>query len=157
MGSILARASTASATTKRVIAANVSALRFETELRQSAEPPTAKLAALAELQRSVLGAGLAPEDCAPIAAKLGEVGGSIEADCKVTATIGRANLPMATRLNVLLRLGSGEAAPLGPAADRAKGEALRLVRLPEAREAFAQHPDLAERVRAMAQSGGMAA
>ncbi|QUD86025.1 hypothetical protein [Phenylobacterium montanum] len=140
----------------RWIAGNVASLRFETELRQSAEAPTTRLAALADLQRRVMGAGMVREDSGPIAAKIGEVGGAIEADCKVTATIARANLPLAGRLNVLLRLGSGEAAPFGPAADRARGEAGRLIRLPEAREALAQYPDLVDRVRALTQ-GGMAA
>ncbi|HEY2659941.1 MAG TPA: hypothetical protein VGI79_09480 [Caulobacteraceae bacterium] len=141
----------------RWIASTIGALRFETELRNSAEPPTTKLADLALLQRSIMRAGLAPDDCAPIVAKLGEVGGVVEADCKVTATLARANVSALGRLNLLLRLASGEAAPIGPAADRARNEALKMARLPEVREAMAQYPDLLDRVRALTHSGGMAA
>ncbi len=141
----------------RWIAATVSALRFETELRDSPESPIAKLASLAELQRQVLRAGLAAEDCAPIAAKLGEVGGAVEADSKIALTLARANVPALGRLNLLLKLASGEAAPFGPAADRARVEALKMARLPEVREAMGQYPDLLDRVRHLAQPGGMAA
>lgn len=141
----------------RWIAGNISALRFETEIRNWAETPTAKLAALAELQRAILGAGMAPEDCAPIILRIGEVGGLVEADTKLAATVARAGVPVAGRLSLLLRLAIGEAAPLGPAADRAKAEALKLARDPQVRGAIAQYPELVDRLRTLAQSGGMAA
>ena len=51
----------------------------------------------------------------------------------------------------------GEAAPLGPAADRARSECLKLFRAPEVRAAVTDNPDLLERVRALMQSPGMAA
>jgi len=141
----------------RWIAANVSALRFETEIRNAPDTPMAKLASLAALQRSVLNAGIAPEDCAPIAAKIGEVAGLIEADYKLINTLARGVGPAVGRLTLLLRFAAGDAAPLGPVAERARMEATKLMRLQETRTALAESPDALERVRALAQTAGMAA
>jgi antitoxin component HigA of HigAB toxin-antitoxin module len=57
----------------------------------------------------------------------------------------------------LLRLAAGETAPRGPAADRAKTEAIRLMRAPEIRAEIAKTPDAVDRVRALMQTAGMAA
>lgn len=141
----------------RWIAANVGALRFETEIRASPETPMTKLASLAALQRAVLNAGLAPEDCAPIAAKIGEVGGLVEADHRVVNGLARGAGPPVSRLTLLLRFATGDAAPLGPAADRARLEATKLMRLAETRMALAGEPEALDRVRALAQTAGMAA
>ena len=43
---------------------------------------------------------------------------------------------------MLLRFAAGEAAPLGPAADRAKSEALKLMRIPETRAELAKTPEV---------------
>lgn len=141
----------------RYLAANVAALRFEKELRYGADSPATRLASLAQLQKTILRAGLVAEDAAPIQAKIGEIGGLIEADGKIVALIARAPAPAMHRLNLLLRLAVGEAAPLGAAADRARGEALKLVRNPELREELAKSPEAVEKVRGMMQSAGMAA
>ena len=141
----------------RWIASNVSALRFETEIRNAPGSPLTKLAQLAALQRSVLTAGLAGEDSAPIAAKIGEVGGLVEADSHLLASMARGGGSPVNRLTLLLRLAGGDAAPLGPAADRARLEATKLMRLPETRMALAMAPDALEQVRSLAQSAGMAA
>ncbi|MFZ5670234.1 MAG: hypothetical protein ACOY4K_12125 [Pseudomonadota bacterium] len=141
----------------RWLAANISALRFEKEMRQGAGSPAARLATLAALQKSVLRIGLVSEDAGPLQARLGEVGGLIEADGKIVAALARAPAPAAHRLNLLLRMAAGEAAPLGPAADRARVEALRLVRSPDAREELAKAPEVLERMRALMQTPGLAA
>jgi hypothetical protein len=141
----------------RWVAANVSALRFETDLRSGPDSAATKLAALAELQRSVNRSGFVPEESAPIATKIGEVGGQIEADARLCQALGRAEAPVVNRLTLLLRLASGEAAPMGPAADRARAEAIKLMRRPDIRQELAQTPDAIERVRALMQSVGMAA
>ena len=141
----------------RYISANISALRFEKEMRYGPDSPATRMASLAAMQKSVLRAGLVTEDAAPIQAKIGEVGGLIEADGKIVTLIARAPAPAVHRLNLLLRIAIGEAAPLGPAADRARAEALKLVRNPELREELAKSPDAVERVRGMMQSAGMAA
>lgn len=141
----------------RYLAAQVSALRFEKELRYGADSPAVRLATLAHLQKSILRAGLVTEDAAPIQAKIGEIGGLIEADAKIVTLIARAPAPAVHRLNLLLRLAVGEAAPLGAAADRARGEALKLVRHPDLRDELAKSPEAVEKVRGMMQAAGMAA
>jgi hypothetical protein len=138
----------------RWLAAGVTALKFERELRFGPDTPAVKLAALAGLQRNVLKAGLSEIETDDIRRRIGEVGGWVEADARLVALIARAEAPPAHRLTLLLRLAAGEAAPLGPAADRAKVEALKLLRAPKTRAALATAPDALDRVKAlMAQSG----
>lgn len=141
----------------RYLAANVSALRFEKEMRYGADSPAGRMAALAGLQKTVLRAGLVGEDAAPIRAKIGEIGGLVEADGKIVTLIARAPASAVHRLNLLLRMAVGEAAPLGPAADRARAEALKLARNPDLREELSRSPEAVEKVRGMMQSAGMAA
>jgi hypothetical protein len=141
----------------RWVLASVSALRFERELRFGQETAATKLAALAVLQRATLKAGLAEADGEEIAVKLGEIGGWIETDAKLVALIVRAEAPIPHRLSLLLRLASGEAAPRGPAAERAKAEALKLLRLPETRTELAAVPETLERVKGLMTQAGLAA
>lgn len=141
----------------RWIAGVVGALRFETEFRNGEETASARLGKLAGLQRQVGRCGLAPEDSATVQGRLGELGGMVEAEAKLTASLARAKAPPLHRLTVLLRLAAGESAPLGPAADRARGEALKLVRLPETRSALSEAPDQVETVRTLLQQAGLAA
>lgn len=125
----------------RWLASTFGTLKFEKEFRNAAEPPTARLAGLAALQRGVTRANLPEEDCRHLVGLLGEIGAIAEADTKLTAAIARANLPLQTRLEILARMAVGEAAPMGPAADRAKAEALRLARTPEAKPALEASPE----------------
>ena len=112
---------------------------------------------LAELQRAVFQAGLNDTDQASAAAKIGEIGGMIEADAKLTQMLARANAPALQRLTLLLRLAVGETAPLGPAADRAKKEAVKLLRAADTRSALAADPEALEKVRGLVQATGLAA
>jgi len=139
------------------ISASVSAMRFERDLRTGPDSPAAKLAVLAELQKAVFQAGLNEADQAAAAGTIGGIGGMIEADAKLTQAIARAEAPAPHRLTLLLRLASGESAPLGPAADRAKKEAVKLLRAPEIRDGLAADPDALERVRGLMQATGLAA
>jgi hypothetical protein len=141
----------------RWIGANVAALRFETDVRSGPDSAAAKLSALADLQRQVARGGFVPEEAGPITAKIGEVGGLVEADAKLCAALARAEAPVVHRLTLLLKLATGEAAPVGPAADRAKAEAMRLMRAPETRAALAQAPEAIDRVRTLMQTAGLAA
>lgn len=141
----------------RWIAGVVGALRFETEFRNAEETAAARLGKLAALQRQVGRCGLAPEDSATVQGRLGELGGLIEGEAKLAASLARAKAPPLHRLTVLLRLAAGESAPLGPAADRARAEALKLVRLPETRTALTEAPDQVEAVRTLLQQAGLAA
>jgi len=141
----------------RYLATHAGSLRFETELRYGPDTPAHRLAGLATLQRSAARAGLDPADLAPVMAKFGEVGGLIEADVKLVATISHAEAPALHRLGLLLRLAMGEAAPLGPAADRARVAALKLLRTEGARAELAAAPEQLAQVRDMVQAAGLAA
>lgn len=141
----------------RYLAAVVMALRFEKEFRYGPDTAAAKLASLARLQKAVARGGLLPQDYEPIQVKLGDIGGLVEADAKLTATLARAAAPPLHRLTLLLKIANGEAGPLGPAADRARMEALRLVRLDETRAELAKAPERMAQVKDLIQQAGMAA
>ena len=141
----------------RYLASHIGSLRFEKEMRTGADSPAHRLALLAGLQKATTRVGLNPSDLAPIQAKLGEVGGLVEADARLAAALVHASAPVVQRLDLLLRLAMGEAAPLGPAADRARGAALKLLRTDSARAELAAAPELLARVRDMIQAAGLAA
>ena len=136
----------------RWLEAAIGSLRFETAIRQGPDSPGAKLAALAELQSAVRGAELDPADVALICARLGEAGGWVEGQSHLAAQLARSEAPPTTRALVLLRMAAGETAPRGPAADRARAEALKLLRTPELQADAAAHPDSAARLRHLAAS-----
>ena len=135
----------------------IASLRFEKEAGAGPESPAAKLASLATLQRAVARCGLVAEDFAPLQDKLGEIGGEIEGRAKLTQGVARADAPAVHRLTVLLKLAVGESAPLGPAANRARAEALKLVKLDETRAALAAAPEQVQQVRILIQQAGLAA
>jgi hypothetical protein len=127
----------------------IDSLKFENELRQGAEGPAARLLALADLQRHAARIGLQDAERDKITARIGEIGGLVETDAKVTAHLIRSKADMAQKLTYLFRLASGEAAPLGPAADRARSEAMKLLKSPEVRADLAGSPHLMEQVRGL--------
>lgn len=135
----------------RWLSANIQAMRFEKEMRQGPDTPSVKLASLAALQKSLTRSGLVPEDYEPLCAKLGEVGGMVEADARLLSLLVRAPAPLPQRLALLARLASGEAGPTGPVADRARVEALKLARAPEAREALAASPETLDLLKGLVQ------
>jgi hypothetical protein len=98
-----------------------------------------------------------PEDSGPIMNQIGVVGAKIEADAQLVSALARAETPVLNRLTYLLKLACGQAAPLGPAADRAKAEAIKLMRAPQTREALAHAPETLDRVRLLMQTAGLAA
>lgn len=141
----------------RWLSAIVHSLAFEKDIRNAEASAAQRLLTLAKLHRQVGRAGLAAEDVAPLQMKLGDLGGLVEADAKVTATLARANAPLTQRLTLLLKLACGEAAPPGPAGDRAKVEALKLMRMDETREELARSPERMTEVRNLFQAAGVAA
>ncbi|MDP3176179.1 MAG: hypothetical protein Q8M88_17275 [Phenylobacterium sp.] len=141
----------------RWLAALISALRFEKDVRNSPDSPATRLANLADLQRSVARSGLVVEDFEPIQVKLGELGGLVEADAKLVAAVAKAQAPALHRISLLLRLAAGEAAPLGPAADRARVEAMKLLRQDDIRGELARSPEQMAQVRDMIQAATLAA
>ena len=141
----------------RYLATHAGSLRFETELRYGPDTAMHRLASLAAMQRSSARAGLDPADLAPVMAKFGEVGSLIEADAKLIFTMTHSTAPALYRLGFLLRLAMGEAGPLGPAADRARAAALKLLRADAVRAELAAAPGQLAQVRDLVQAAGLAA
>ena len=141
----------------RYLVTHIGSLRFEKELRYGPDSPGARLAVLAALQRSIGRTGLVPEDLDPIQGKLGDLGGLIEADCKMCAVISAARAPTLARLQLLLKMATGEGAPHGPAADRARAAAMKLLRSDAARSELSATPEALSQVRDMIQAAGLAA
>lgn len=133
----------------RWLNANISAMRFEKELRQGPDSPVAKLSQLAGLQRSLTRSGLVREDYEPLCAKLGDIGALIEGDSRLLTMLVRAPAPLPHRLNLLAKLAMGEAGPTGPVADRARIEALKLARDPGAREQLADSPQTMDLIKSL--------
>jgi hypothetical protein len=142
----------------RWLQAVVASLRFEKEIvAATTETPAIRLASLAALQRAVGACGLVDEDCDPIKGKLGAIGGLIEAQAGLARQLAKANAPAVQRLTLLLKLAGGDSAPLGPAADRARSEALKLIRQDDVRAELSQAPIQAEDMRDLIQRAGLAA
>jgi hypothetical protein len=141
----------------RWLKAVVSSLKFEKEFRNSGDGVAARLTLLADLQRAAGRCGLVEEDADPIRIKLGDLGGLIEADARLAQQLAKANTSAVHRLTLLLKLASGESAPLGPAADRARAEAVKLARHADTRQELAGAPDQVEQVRDLIQQAGLAA
>ncbi len=141
----------------RYLITHLGSLRFETELRTGAEAPVLRLALLAGMQKAAARSGLSGADLAPVQAKSGDVGGLIEADVKLSLSIVHAGTPALHRLSLLVKLATGEAAPLGPAADRARAAAMKLLRSEAARSELAATPASLTQVRDLLQAAGMAA
>lgn len=141
----------------RWLAACVTSLRFESEMRAAPSPPGRKLQVLAALHRSARTAALSPADTQQITEAIGHIGGLVEAEARLTAQLARAPASPAQKLSALLRLAAGETAPLGPAADRAKAEALRLLREPDARAALTSSPEHIAPLKTLMKAAGLAA
>ncbi|MFN7109268.1 MAG: hypothetical protein ACK4MY_13675, partial [Brevundimonas sp.] len=144
----------------RWLSACIGSLRFETEMRQAVPGgPSAsqKLATLARLQRAVRAAHLGDHDQAQIAETIGAVGGNLEADANLIAQIVRAQVSAPQKLAALLKLAVGEAGPLGPTADRARSEAVKLLRAPDVRTALSAAPESVAALKGLMQAAGLAA
>jgi hypothetical protein len=141
----------------RWLSAAIGALKFEKDMRYGADSAAVRLAALAALQRALGRAGLVEEDLTPMRVKLGDLGGLIEAEAKLCNALLTAHAPASHRLTMLLRLAIGEAAPIGPASERAKAAAVKLMRSDEGRADLSSHPESLARVRDMLQAAGLAA
>jgi hypothetical protein len=131
-------------------------LKFERESRETHHPAT-RMMELAKLQKAVARCGLIEEAYKPMQVKLGEIGGLVEADAKLIATTLRATVPALSRLTALLKLACGEAGPLGPAADRARAEALKLARQDDTRAELTTAPDRVDAIRDLLKHAALAA
>ncbi|ATC33395.1 hypothetical protein CA606_14210 [Caulobacter vibrioides] len=133
----------------RWLNANISAMRFEKEMRQGPDSPVAKLSHLATLQRALSRSGLVREDYEPLCAKLGEIGALVEADTRLLTMLVRAPAPLPHRLQLLAKLAMGEAGPTGPVADKARLEALKLAKDPSSREQLASSPQTMDLIKSL--------
>ncbi len=75
----------------------------------------------------------------------------------MTHKLARADAPVRQRVTLLLKLAAGETAPLGPAANRAKAEAIKLVKQSQIRTELAAAPQRVEAFRDLIQQAGLAA
>ena len=141
----------------RWLLSTVSSLKFDSEMTTSTDSPSARLNHLAELYRQLGRSGADTAGVDAVLTRIGDLGGRVEAEAKLTSLLARAQAPFAQRLGVLLKMANGETTPPGPACDRAKAEALRLVRAPEARAELAGSPEMLEQVRALVQQPDRAA
>jgi len=141
----------------RWLSSLVFGLRFETEVRDVQSQAAQRLAELAKLQRAVARCGLVEETYRPIQEKLGELGGLIEADGRLIVSTSKAPAPALSRLTVLLKLACGETGPLGPVADRARAEALKLARNDETRAELSGAPDRVDAIRDLLKHASLAA
>ena len=144
----------------RWLGACIGSLRFETEMRQPAPggpSPSQKLAILARLQRAVRAAHLGEHDQTQISDAIGAVGAHLEADAGLVAQIARAPASAPQKIAALLKLATGEAGPLGPSAERARTEAVRLLRAPDVRTALSAAPESVAALRGLMQAAGLAA
>lgn len=142
----------------RWLSACVGSLRFETEMRQaSGQTAAQKLGVLAQLQRAVRACGLSERDETDICSSVGAVGGTVETEARIVTMLARSPAPPPQKLSVLLRMAAGETAPLGPAADHAKAEAIKLFRAPEARAALAAAPETLAPLKTLMKAAGLAA
>jgi len=141
----------------RWLAACVTSLRFETEMRTSGTTAARKLQVLAQLSRSVRASALSEHDTEQINGAIGHVGGVVEAEARLVVQLSRATAPIHQKLAALLRLAAGETAPLGPAAERAKAEAIKLFRSPQSRAALAATPETIAPLKGLMKAAGLAA
>lgn len=143
----------------RWLSACVGSLRFEGEMRNPSTTQTAgqKLGALAGLQRAVRACDLSERDSQEINTAIGVIGGAVEAEARIVMMLARSPAPLVQKLSVLLRLAAGETAPTGPAADRAKAEAIRLFREPQSRAILSAAPETLVPLRGLMQAAGLAA
>ncbi len=125
----------------------VTALRFEREMRSSGEPPMNRLAILADLQRAISRVDLPEADRTAISKRLGDIGGLVEGDANVVASMTRSALAPVQVLTHLLKMALGETAPAGPATARAKEAALKLGKSPDIRADLANAPEVIEKLR----------
>jgi hypothetical protein len=128
----------------------VTALRFEREMRASRDQAMAKLQVMAELQKSIARLDLPESEKAMLNRRLGDLGGLVEADARVTASLMNSPLPPVQRLNILARMAAGEIAPQGPAAQRARDLCLKLSKVPEIRADLAKSPETLAKLKLLA-------
>lgn len=109
----------------------VTSLKFDTEVMSGKGPAAVRLAQLAALYRRISRAGGKEAGIEPLLTLIGEMGGKLEADARIIQTLRKAPSTPVEKVQILIRMATGETAPLGPAAERARQEAKRLAAHPD--------------------------
>ncbi len=139
----------------RWLSATVCSLRLEKAVREWNRPAGARLHWLASMQRGVRLAGLPEKENDEITEALGRLGCLVEADARLIGGLARTGAPVLQKITALLRMATGESAPVGPASERARAEALKLLRQPGTRAALAETPDALAPIRSLMASAGL--
>ena len=139
----------------RWLEACVSSLRFEAEMRAQGVPPTQKLAALRRLQRNIETAGLTGKDAEGAVDTLGRLALKIAEETRLIPQICKAPVALGQNVSILLKIATGEAAPLGPLGDLAKQEAMRLIRSTEGRDLMRTSPETFKDMMPMLKAAGV--
>lgn len=133
----------------RWVLSSVTSLRFESEMASGVQTPAVRLGRLAKLYRQLARAAADEAGTEEVLEKIGVIGGRIEAEANLTTLLTRSSAPLGQRIAALANMATGETAPPGPAADRAKAEAMKLMRLPGAREELAKTPAALEQLKGL--------
>ena len=141
----------------RWLAAVVSSLRFERELRSAPELPLSRLAALAELQRGLATSQIPEPDRGVIAARIGEVGALVEFRLR---PVRRTRPRQRTGRHAAHRApaaggGGGGAAGTGGGPREGRGD--EALRDPAVRQHLAAQPQALGAVRGLMSEAGLAA
>lgn len=128
---------------------SVTSLRFETEMSSNHQTPAVRLTRLAKLHRQLTRSAADTAGSEEVLEKIGLMGGRIEAEARLTQLLGRSPAPLGQRVGALLNMATGESAPPGPAAERARIEAAKLMRLPEALDEVSKFPTAVEQLKAL--------
>lgn len=115
----------------RWIQSCVTSLKFDTEVMTGKAPAAIRLGLLATLYRRVARAGGKEAGIEGLLTLIGEMGGKLEAEAKIIQALRKASNTPVEKVQTLIRMATGEAAPLGPAAERARQEAKRLAAHPD--------------------------
>ena len=128
--------------------ATVTSLRFETEaLSAAASSPGTQLTQIAEIYRDTARAAGETAGVREVLQRLSDLGGRIEAQNKMVAQVTKSTAPPVQKLTMLLKMATGETAPPGPAAERAKALALKLAAEPDVRSGLSQDAETMRRLR----------
>ncbi len=141
----------------RWLVSTLGALKLERVIRDPAKPAPQRLAWLALMQRRVIAAHFPEKDAEDVNAKLGQMGGQVADDVHLIANLTRASLPIMQKLQVLLNIAAGQSAPLGPVADAARAEVMKMMRNPELRQGLMNNPKAIDALRPMMKAAGLAA
>jgi hypothetical protein len=132
----------------RWLLATVTSLRFEGEaVSAGASSPGARLLHIAEIYRDTARAAGDVAGVQEVLQRLADLGGRIEAGNKIVSLIGKSGASDLQKITALLKMATGETAPPGPAAERARIRVLKLAADPELRAALAEDPDSMRRLR----------